>query len=67
MTRSAALSCDAAGQVTQSSTAPDGVTLDLAYDPRGRLLSVTDTLGQRQEYGYDAAGNLIGAQVRIFR
>jgi RHS repeat-associated protein len=49
---------DAAGQPTRVAL-PEGVVLDFAYDLRGRLTDVTDNLGNREEYRYDAEGNRI--------
>jgi YD repeat-containing protein len=54
---------DAAGQPTRV-VLPEGVVLDFAYDLRGRLTSVTDNLGNREEYRYDAEGNRIEALTR---
>ncbi|HEX4880923.1 MAG TPA: hypothetical protein VFV18_01065 [Porticoccaceae bacterium] len=52
-----------AGQPTQVAL-PEGVVLDFAYDPRGRLTGVTDNLGNREEYRYDAEGNRIETLTR---
>ncbi|MGE3298223.1 MAG: RHS repeat-associated core domain-containing protein [Porticoccaceae bacterium] len=56
-------SYDAAGQPTRIAL-PEGVVLDLAYDLRGRLTGVTDNLGNREEYRYDAEGNRIETLTR---
>ena len=40
------------------------MVLDFAYDPRGRLTGVTDNLGNREEYRYDAEGNRIETLTR---
>ncbi|MBL4622698.1 MAG: RHS repeat protein, partial [Immundisolibacteraceae bacterium] len=51
-------SYDSAGQTTQAVT-PDGIILDMIYDHKGRLESVTDNLNQSIDYFYDAYDNLI--------
>jgi RHS repeat-associated protein len=51
-------SYDAAGQLIQTIT-PDGVILTMAYDDKGRPISITDNLNQTITYTYDPFNNLI--------
>ena len=48
---------DAAGQRTQTLT-PDGITITFDYDLRGRVVSIENNLGERQELTYDDYGNV---------
>lgn len=66
ITRITQLIYDAAGQVIQSSSSPDGITLTMNYDANGRLIRVTDALGQTIEYSYDAAGNRTQTDSKAF-
>ena len=43
---------------------PDGVTLTLSYDRRGRVIQIRDNLGQVQALEYDAHGNVIATQTQ---
>jgi len=56
-------SYDNAGQLTQS-ISPDGITLDIEYDDKGRRTRVTDNLNQVVEYTYDAHDNLVQTDTR---
>ena len=51
---------DGAGQNTQLIT-PDGVTVDMIYDDKGRLIEARDNLNQTVSYTYDGYNNLIQA------
>ena len=62
-TRLTQYSYDPAGQLTQVIT-PDGVTLDIDYDDKGRRTRVTDNLGQVIEYTFDAHDNLMQTDTR---
>ena len=63
LTRTTTFTYDAAGQLTQMVT-PNGITLTLDYDPKGRLIRVTDNLNQKVEYTYAAEGNLTQTDVK---
>ncbi len=52
------------GLASQIITAPDGLTINLDYDPQGRLRTVTDLLNQTVNYRYDAAGNRTGSDIK---
>ncbi len=55
--RTAVMAYDAAGQLQTSST-PDGMVLTYTYTAAQYLASVTDSLGNRIDYDYDAMGNV---------
>ncbi|MFQ5937131.1 MAG: DUF6531 domain-containing protein, partial [Acidiferrobacterales bacterium] len=53
---------DGVGQLRRVTT-PDGTTLTYAYDAAHDLRSITDNLGNRIEYDYDARGNRIAERI----
>jgi RHS repeat-associated protein len=59
-------SYDAAGRVTQL-TDPNGTKTAYGYDPRGRVVAITQTApggaGRVTQYSYDAAGNVTFASL----
>jgi RHS repeat-associated protein len=54
---------DVTGQITQV-TLPNDVVLTFAYDAARRLTSITNGAGERIDYTYDNAGNIIEADVK---
>lgn len=54
---------NAVGDLTQI-TAPDGSFLAYTYDDARRLIAVTNTLGETQNYTLDAMGNRTSVQVK---
>ena len=56
VTRTTVMTYDAAGQL-ESVITPDSITQSMDYDLLGRLSSISDNLGQRVEFVYDAEGN----------
>ncbi len=47
--------------MVQTDTDGSGRTTTYAYDPLGRLASVSDPLGRRHSYDYDGAGRLVAS------
>jgi RHS repeat-associated protein len=54
---------DAAGPMTGSWDSASGISLTYAYSPRGELIRIEDSTGNREVRSYDPAGNLASLEL----
>jgi RHS repeat-associated protein len=54
---------DAAGPMTRSWDSASGISLTYAYSPRGELIRIEDSTGNREVRSYDPAGNLASLEL----
>jgi YD repeat-containing protein len=54
---------DAAGRMTRSWDSATGISLTYAYSPRGELIRIEDSTGNREVRSYDPAGNLASLEL----